>query len=361
MACAPPRQGTPARRRGDWLAQQGDRGLSLGGLQRRTAAPLKPRLASASCGPPPAPQASGSSGGRAAAHSAPRRRLVPRPEKAQTGVPGACAGRVPSGDPLNDALDELLSHAEASLSYLDRLQAGLPPRAPSPARQKAAGRPQNSFWQPRCNAHLWSEGLSSASSFGSGASDASDEESEDDDEALWNYLREAYGGGPRPCSSERSARRRQPPRPPSRPAAAPQRPSERGAAPGPLPSARRRGSSSAPPRSPPPEPEPGRQAHRGQSAGFRFGLGAGAEGTSASRGANSSGAAGDSPEAQVSAALAAAAKGGHGVVKKTLKRLLLRWHPDKAPPGDGPEAVAARAEATRVLRFILSERERLGI
>lgn len=42
-----------------------------------------------------------------------------------------------------------------------------------------------------------------------------------------------------------------------------------------------------------------------------------------------------------------------GTGREALKRLLLRWHPDKAPQ-------AAQAEATRVLRFILQERERPG-
>jgi len=67
------------------------------------------------------------------------------------------------------------------------------------------------------------------------------------------------------------------------------------------------------------------------------------------------------PEREVTLALEAArAAGGQDAGRQALKRLLLRWHPDKVR-GDGPEAQAAQDEATRVLRFILQERERLGL
>eukprot|EP00913_Durusdinium_trenchii_P022529 g21163.t2 len=68
------------------------------------------------------------------------------------------------------------------------------------------------------------------------------------------------------------------------------------------------------------------------------------------------------PEAEVRASLEAAqSSGGADGGRQALKRLLLRWHPDKAQQGESPEAKAAQAEATRVLRFILQERERLGL
>jgi len=67
------------------------------------------------------------------------------------------------------------------------------------------------------------------------------------------------------------------------------------------------------------------------------------------------------PEAEVRAALTAAKAGGPCAIRKALKQLLLRWHPDKAPQNDSKEAAAARAESTRVLRFILDERERLNL
>ncbi|CAJ1435104.1 unnamed protein product [Effrenium voratum] len=68
------------------------------------------------------------------------------------------------------------------------------------------------------------------------------------------------------------------------------------------------------------------------------------------------------PEREVRTALEAAQdSGGADAGRQALKRLLLRWHPDKALQGDSSEAQAAQAEATRVLRFILQERERLGL
>jgi len=55
------------------------------------------------------------------------------------------------------------------------------------------------------------------------------------------------------------------------------------------------------------------------------------------------------------------AKGGQDEARKTMKRLLLKWHPDKAPQGDGPDEAKARERATKALRFIISERERLKL
>merc|ERR1711879_669346 len=97
---------------------------------------------------------------------------------------------------------------------------------------------------------------------------------------------------------------------------------------------------------------------RGSAAGFQFG------GKAASSAGGSSSmkttAGSEQPEAEVTATLIAAQAQGPGAVRKALKKLLLRWHPDKVQQGDSSEAVAAQAEATRVLRFILQERERLG-
>eukprot|EP00928_Gymnodinium_smaydae_P081658 TRINITY_DN65136_c0_g1_i2.p2 TRINITY_DN65136_c0_g1~~TRINITY_DN65136_c0_g1_i2.p2 ORF type:complete len:140 (+),score=27.99 TRINITY_DN65136_c0_g1_i2:99-518(+) len=67
------------------------------------------------------------------------------------------------------------------------------------------------------------------------------------------------------------------------------------------------------------------------------------------------------PEAEVAKELSVARAEGPNAVHRCLRRLLLRWHPDKLPQGDGPDAATAKEEATRVLRFILAERERLGL
>jgi len=68
------------------------------------------------------------------------------------------------------------------------------------------------------------------------------------------------------------------------------------------------------------------------------------------------------PEAEVRSALEAAiSSGGADGCRQVLKRMLLRWHPDKALQGESAEAKAAQAESTRVLRFILQERDRLGL
>jgi len=69
----------------------------------------------------------------------------------------------------------------------------------------------------------------------------------------------------------------------------------------------------------------------------------------------------EGPEAEVTRTLEAARGRGPDAVRKVLKQLLLKWHPDKALQGEGEDAAAAQAEATRVLRFILQERERLCI
>jgi len=112
---------------------------------------------------------------------------------------------------------------------------------------------------------------------------------------------------------------------------------------------------------------------RNQSAGFSFGGGGAAGGSSNAGGEqNRNGAAGASgrqpaasvltgPEREVAGLLTAAKQRGPEALKGVLKQLLLKWHPDKAPQGDDQESVAKREEATRVLRFVLQERERLGI
>lgn len=104
---------------------------------------------------------------------------------------------------------------------------------------------------------------------------------------------------------------------------------------------------------------------RGHAAGFQFGgsNSAAAGGAATGSGSKSQGPGRrvDGPEREVAATLVAAKAGGPEALKAVLKQLLLKWHPDKAPQGDDKESVAIREEATRVLRFILDERARLGV
>lgn len=107
--------------------------------------------------------------------------------------------------------------------------------------------------------------------------------------------------------------------------------------------------------------------NRGQSAGFQFGGGAdkgtkqGAGQKKAQPAAAAAPAVPEGPEREVAAQLAAAQRAGPDTLKGVLKQLLLKWHPDKAPQGDDQDAVRKREEATRVFRFVVQERERLGI
>merc|ERR1712207_68183 len=101
-------------------------------------------------------------------------------------------------------------------------------------------------------------------------------------------------------------------------------------------------------------------SERGHAGGFQFG-GFGNQGlprqsancngsNSEKNGYNSST---DSVESEIKATLEGARVEGTATVRKILKKLLLRWHPDKLPQGDGTEDAAARDQATRILRFIL--------
>ncbi|CAE7308174.1 unnamed protein product, partial [Symbiodinium sp. CCMP2456] len=97
---------------------------------------------------------------------------------------------------------------------------------------------------------------------------------------------------------------------------------------------------------------------RAHTAGFRFG----GQGCSQAAKAMLVPPALAGPEAEVRSTLEAAKlSGGTDGCRQVLKRMLLRWHPDKALQGESAEAKAAQAESTRVLRFILQERDRLGL
>lgn len=395
------RRPPPDLRRGSWFAQQGGSGLRVGGgVQGQGAQSLGARGRGAAAAP------SESSG----------RSREPTSSSRTNG------GRLsPGSSDISDALDELLCHAKVTLKQLDALRSqqtasskkGQEAKGAStgvgsggassgaaarqaPQYAKTAGRKdprkRPGFWRPSCNAHLWSGSAApgaedSLSQLGSDDEDlASTSESEGGD-ADWDFLRRGgVGGGafrsspasqaaasmsgggqfPRRGYSMPPPMPPPPPRPPSVGARDRGKPAPGAAPPGGGSSGRQAGatrhgsgyqrSGSEPPEPPDEEQRRGSGGpHRGHNAGFRFG------GATERRKAQEAAAA-TGPEAEITATLEAAqSAGGADAGRQALKRLLLRWHPDKAPRGDEPEAKSAQAEATRVLRFILQERERLGL
>lgn len=391
------RRPPPDLRRGSWFAQQGASGLRFGGLQ----------------GSGPAP------GGRGRGLSS----SVP-PDSAGRGVKAPAAGPTPTsasrpsqGVDISDALDDLLSHARITLKQLDALRAQ---QAASASQARGQGRPErqpaakaastrdprkrSSFWKPTCNPRQWSGGTP-ATDDGLSQRCSDDEDSESTDESdsgdmNWDILhRGGFAGaapaGPRqsPAAQAASAaaaahfplpRRGGSVPPPTagtptpgflphqNPKWGPQASKDRGTKPGKMGQATvgassnggHSGSGYQTGREPTPDPSSARRGQpqgqqRGHAAGFRFGA-------SASEGPNPlpppPKASSSGPEAEVTATLqAAVGAGGQDGGRQALKRLLLRWHPDKVLQGDSAEAKAAQEEATRVLRFVLQERERLGL
>jgi len=267
----------------------------------------------------------------------------------------------PSGDPINDALDRLLHEARASLDYLDKMAAQVPEEELRKARRQLKQDGGSSFWNPRCGG-VWSvddilnddcdSDLDSdlASSAGS------------EDESLWNILH----GSKTPSTSSNS-------RIPTRS----QTPTGLGSGIGGGDAGRSRshgnagrfggqafGSKKASfDKEPADESVPnmaseaGGPAPRACAGGFQFGNFGNPRQEARAGGGQPS----DKPEVAITQAFITAQASGPGSVRKVLKRMLLQWHPDKAPQGDDAASVASREEATRVLRFILQERERLGI
>jgi len=358
---------------GSWLAQQGDRGLRVPGdrLSHKTAPP----------------------------------RNVPLGERHRRAEPFGGARAYPPGGGLlfdADALDELLSHIAQhvvppgkSVPAADsgRPRAApkppwpppLPPRRldsssysggrgmggrcvpsaasnsgagggdaamssqskPRPPRRRLSARVRNSFWQPRCGGTERSNcgpGSDSESDDASSTLSSSDGSADTAERDFLRFVAEAATQGMVPPVGRPSFFAAAPAA-----ASAPARRHRGGAASvrGPASSSSRRrpgqldGSETGAGPSPPP---------REGSADPRC---AGVDG-GASRGTAS-------PQADIASELVAARAQGPDAARRALKRLLLRWHPDKAPQGDGLAAASARAEATRVLRFILDERERLGL
>jgi len=315
----------------------------------------------------------------------------------------------PHSSDVSDALDDLLAHARATLSQLDALRAQ-PARQAKATGSEASGRahkphdggPQGAkahggqarprgreqkpgFWRPSCQAHLWrgaTHGYMDDLFLDSDDDDLESTESEGSEDA-WNFLpRAAPQGLFHPAAQAAHAAKVRGPATAFRRPSSPAQPSDR--------SSRDRGPSK--PASTASSPSAGAQeqfgsrgrrdatpgtrcgghyrgdakggganggATRGHAAGFRFG-GQGGAGQAAAKAVLTPALPG--PEAEVRSLLEAAkSSGGEDSCRQVLKRMLLRWHPDKALQGETAEAKAAQAEATRVLRFILQERERLGL
>jgi len=302
--------------------------------------------------PQSAPRRSASqlrSSGPAAARSLPKVLIPDFPETPPDGY---------TEDSIDDALDDLLRQAAASLKHLDSIRAKLAPASrPGASKDKRHG--VGDFWKPRCRADLWGddddEGL-----WGDLGSETESDDSDSDsppglrveEDELWDFLRNACSAKPAgPANrtatgqasgpSQHGYAKAQQPRPAPKPHSASGEASSRGderSATGP--------------------------AERARANGFRFGTygaSSGVGGRPPLPGQCAAGSEAQKPEAQISSALVKAQEDGPSAVRTTLKQLLLRWHPDKAPQGNSPEEVAARAESTRALRFVLQERKRLGL
>jgi hypothetical protein len=250
-----------------------------------------------------------------------------------------------SDETIDDALDDLLRQAAASLKHIDGLYRKLPK---AQLRQKKSSGASD-FWRPQCRADLWrDEDLLGDSDSQADTDSLSDDTSvgniDVEEEGLWDFLRAACNAEPAGTAKRNGST-----------FGTPRRASGSGLG---QRFAKPQAKASAKPKADAiPRESEYKPAERARAQGFQFGS-YGAVGRQGGR-ANSS--ATQSPEAQVSAALLKAQSEGAEAVKGTLRQLLLKWHPDKAPQGDGAEDVAARAEATRVLRHVLQEKKRFGL
>lgn len=255
---------------------------------------------------------------------------------------------------IDDALDDLLRQAAASLKHIDAVYRKLP--KPQLQRKHRSG--ANDFWKPQCRADLWrdddllgdsdSQVDSDCSSDGTSVGNIDVEE-----EGLWDFLRAACNAEPAGTAKRAGARSA---------FGTPRRASGIG-----QPFHKPQAKTSAMPKpetKPKPEAIPRenntyKPAERARAQGFQFGsYGSASRGR---QGVRTNCTAVANPEAQVSAELLKAQSEGAEAVKGTLRQLLLKWHPDKAPQGDSAEDTATRAEATRVLRHVLQEKKRLGL
>lgn len=264
-----------------------------------------------------------------------------------------------TGDSINDALDDLLRQAAASLKHLDGIRAKLPAGSQGPKHQgsmKDRRSDASNFWKPRCRSDLWGEDddfwddLDGEADSDSESLDSADVDA--NEEGLWDFLRAACNAEPAGSSNRSRSTKAAPPNRifaearQAKPVPKPSCPTSEAWSHG-----EERANQGA--------------AERARAHGFRFGT-YGSSTSSSGRSSIPGGVGGatsevQTPEAQISMQLDKAQFQGADAVRATLKRLLLKWHPDKAPQGDSEKDVAARAEATRVLRFVLQERKRLGI
>jgi hypothetical protein len=291
-------------------------------------------------------------------------------------------------DPINDALDQLLIETQASLHSLEALRNRITAGEPHTVQKRGKKTDASNFWNPRC-AGVWNLDEDSTSDLDSDCEfDDPDEISSVDSEfdsldpaSLWNLLRGGApsqvpksGQGTSASQNDSAAKRSVPgsfanvrnapiptaPSPAATATSSKQAPSRgpppaqgKNAACGSCPT--RVNGARRPPAPPPQTQHPSKPSERARAGGFQFG----SFGSHSGGSANNAGSGGT--EAEVKAVLEDAMAEGPNAVRKALKKLLLRWHPDKFPQGDTCEETSAREEATRILRFILNERERLGV
>eukprot|EP00929_Paragymnodinium_shiwhaense_P081752 TRINITY_DN42863_c0_g1_i1.p1 TRINITY_DN42863_c0_g1~~TRINITY_DN42863_c0_g1_i1.p1 ORF type:complete len:375 (+),score=61.19 TRINITY_DN42863_c0_g1_i1:149-1126(+) len=291
-------------------------------------------------------------------------------------------------DSVNDALDQLLFETRASIDYLDQLRAQVPEEELKKARRRARTEGAANFWKPRV-VGVWNlEDMLDELGCDLGSDsedDSTEDEMDEDDRRLWDML---HGPGralpyrrsiptTRPTSIARDGYKSGSTTPGSAASSAAAGTGPTRFSSGARASAEANGSNGRfaagyagpsrgrpegkKPMTPPKQQNAGdSNARRGNAGGFRFGnFGNSAASSSVPVPAAVEGR--TNLEAEITAPLLAAKASGQAAVRKTLRRLLLRWHPDKAPQGDTPEEEAQRAESTRVMRFVLQERERLGL
>lgn len=287
------------------------------------------------------------------------------------------ANRNRRGDSVDDALDQLLYESQATLNYLDSLQAQIPSDELRRARKHAAqARGASNFWNPKCAGIFDPDdddhNLEDCANYPDSESSASS--GNEDMEIIWRSLNPLDDRKPsqkrgnearsQPCRNFQDVRRggigttaamgargkNTYPR------------VQRG-----FDAAFRSRDRSTPTASaPPPASHDYCHSKRADQGGFQFGN-FGSDKRTADKTStptptsHSAGNTKNSIEEEITCALVSAKGEGPASARKVLKRLLLQWHPDKASKGDNETVLAAQEQATRVLRHILEERTRLGL